>query len=491
MRKYWKILLPVLILIIIIALYFVFFHEWTPEHPDDQPLTELSQSQMDMIDDEFTAKWAMWKDQKILWDRNVDGAKTYACQYVGTYGDCVAFLQYIHNTTGATWEPISLPNWLEYEFFQRRVYLHNNAYLLLYNLKEQKFRPADSFVDRDIQWLTDEQKEQLAQGIEAISKNPLGYAQLAPEAKYRVQSVLKESKYEDLPIIWYDENNYHEKENIWRYIGYYGGQLVLLKIGDNKTESGEPLDLPYLLKELSSDVYYPNEAEIFVFYGQLNSTEVSRLADMDDRAQWIPDSELEQLTQDLEKIAQAQPNAIDNKGDGDMRTCWKWIFSVTIVLLAGLLIWLIFTYNPIPRLSKNEKANVEKAFSDQKMESSEGDTIIWYDENGYVEEEHVWRYIGTYGDCYAFLRIGMEETSLPDLLQELSRDVYYPNHADVMLYHTKRTFTYSEVSCGTTSSQERCKLMCLDSIRNRDEWITDEQLEQLTRDIEKLAKAHK
>ena len=483
MRKCWKILLAVLILIIIIALYFVFFYKWTPDRPDDQPVTELSQSQMDEIEAAL--------HREIIWDKNKDVGKDYflACQYVGTYGDCVALLKYTANSD-ASLNRISLPICLEYEFFQRRVYFHNNAFLFLYNLKEQKLGAVSGLMQNNIKWLTDEQKEQLAQGIEAISKNPLGYAQLSPEAKYRFQSVLKSSKYKELPIIWYDENNYHEKENIWRYIGCYGGTLVLLKIGDNKTESGEPLDLPYLLKDLSRDVYYPNEAEIFVFCGQLNSWEVSRLADMEDRAQWIPDSELEQLTLDLEKIAQERSNAINNKGAGDMRAYWKWILSATIVLLAALLIWLIFSYNPIPRLSKNEKAKVEKAFYDQNLESSEGDTIIWYDENGYVEEEHVWRYIGTYGDCYAFLRIGMEETSLPDLLQELPRNVYYPKHAEVILYHTKRTFTYSEAYRGATTQDGTCEVLSLDNIGNRDEWITDEQLEQLTQDIEKLAKAH-
>lgn len=482
MKNCWKIILAALILIIVVALYFVFFHEQTPASPADQPVTELSQSQMDMID--------AATQREIIWDKNKDvGKDPLSCQYVGTFGDCVAFLQYTTNSD-AIFNRINLPICVEYEFFQRRVYLHNNAYILLYNLKEQTFRTVDDLLENNIKWLTDEQIEQLAQGIEAISKNPLGRAQASPSLKEYVQSVLKTKKYKDLPIVWYDENNYHEKENIWRYIGHYGGQLVLLKIGDNKSESGEALELPYLLSGLTRDVYYPNEAEIVVFYGQQNSTEVSRLADMQERAQWISDSELEQLTQDLESIAQEQSNTIDNKGDGDMRTCWKWIFSVTIVLLAGLLIWLIFTYNPIPRLSENEKANVQKAFCDQKMVSSEGDTIIWYDENGYVEEEYVWRYIGTYGDCYAFLRIGMEETSLPDLLQELPRNVYYPNHADVMLYHTKRTFTYSEVSCGAIPSKEKCKLMYLHSIENLEEWITDEQLEQLTRDVEKLAKAH-
>ena len=159
MKKNWKRIVALSSLTIIMVVCFILFSE-----------PKLSQSQMDMIDDEFTAKWAMWRDQKILWDRNVDGAKTYACQYVGIYGDCVAFLQYTHNTIGATWEPIPLPWYIEYSFFEREVWLHNNAYLLLYNLKEQKFRTTDILVDRDIQWLTEEQKEQLAQDIEEIGR---------------------------------------------------------------------------------------------------------------------------------------------------------------------------------------------------------------------------------------------------------------------------------------------------------------------------------
>ena len=81
-----------------------------------------------------------------------------------------------------------------------------------------------------------------------------------------------------------------------------------------------------------------------------------------------------------------------------------------------------------------------------------------------------------------------EQQTLPDLLQGLSRDVYYPNHANVMLYHTKRTFTSKELFGNDESA--RYQLMYIDSIENLEEWLTDEQLERLTRDIEKLAKEH-
>ena len=85
----------------------------------------------------------------------------------------------------------------------------------------------------------------------------------------------------------------------------------------------------------------------------------------------------------------------------------------------------------------------------------------------------------------------MEPLEMPFKLRGLARDVYYPNHADVMLYHTKREFTYAEVSGSNSTYDGTLRLQYLDAIENLQDWITDKQLEKLTRDIEKLAKAHK
>ena len=121
----------------------------------------LSQSQKDAIE--------LAMHQKILWDSSWDGAKTNALQYVGTYGDCVALLQYRHNSD-AIGQYIEPPVQIDRDFFSRPVYLHNNAYIIFYNLKEQKLQTAAGLVERDIKWLTDEQKEQLARDIEKIGK---------------------------------------------------------------------------------------------------------------------------------------------------------------------------------------------------------------------------------------------------------------------------------------------------------------------------------
>ena len=168
-----------------------------------------------------------------------------------------------------------------------------------------------------------------------------------------------------------------------------------------------------------------------------------------------------------------------------MRKCWKWILAVIAVLLAGLLIWFLIDYFSVPRLPPWEKERV----LDELNIIGSWRPHIWYEENGYVEETGVMRYIGTYGDCYAFLVIGnghgatMHIMPGPFELRGLSRQVFYPIDADVMLYHTKRTFPRGD------KMLRACYLEYL-SPEKRQEWLTDEQLEQLTQDIEKLAKAH-
>lgn len=184
----------------------------------------------------------------------------------------------------------------------------------------------------------------------------------------------------------------------------------------------------------------------------------------------------------------------------EMKKHWKLILTVVAILLSGLLIWLLIDYFSVPRLPFREKEKIEQVYFEEHMASSEKDyadrRIIWYDENGYVEEENVWRYVGTYGNSYAFLRIGsgigatMDPIESPILLRGLSRTVYYPCDADIMLYHTTRKFTYAEVLGSDYSFDGTIRMYPLHEIRNREEWLTDEQLEQLTQDIEKIAKEH-
>lgn len=181
-----------------------------------------------------------------------------------------------------------------------------------------------------------------------------------------------------------------------------------------------------------------------------------------------------------------------------MQKYWKWITAILAVLLVGLLIWFLVDYYSIPRLPNLEKDKIEAIYYESwipRPEYPEQTPLIWYDENGGVEENFVWRYIGTYGDCYAFLQIGDNENAIyepvdiPYPIRSLTRVVYYPIEADVILYHTNREFTYAEV-CSSDFDGETIKLWTLNGMDNREEWLTDAQLERLTRDIEKISKVN-
>lgn len=162
------------------------------------------------------------------------------------------------------------------------------------------------------------------------------------------------------------------------------------------------------------------------------------------------------------------------------------IIAIIASVLTVVIVCLTCIYAPIPRLPSWEKEKV--------VQNCTGPDPIWYDENGYVEETGVYRYIGTYGYCYAILVIGdgmgatMDPMPGPFELHGLARPVYYPIDAKVLLYHTKRTFTSGVDAPWETTT--RVRYLETMGPEHRKEWLTDAQLERLTRDIEKLAKAH-
>ena len=106
----------------------------------------------------------------------------------------------------------------------------------------------------------------------------------------------------------------------------------------------------------------------------------------------------------------------------------------------------------------------------------------------------VWRYIGKYGDCYALLLIETgigwieEKPEPPYLLSGFDREVLYHKMASVMLYNTKDEVPVDWAQY--TKSVRLAHLLSLEIHDCREEWITDAQLEELARDIEKIAKSH-
>ena len=183
----------------------------------------------------------------------------------------------------------------------------------------------------------------------------------------------------------------------------------------------------------------------------------------------------------------------------NMKKYWKWILAVVALLLVGLLIWFLIDYYSIPRLPDSEKKKIEEIYYERLIPLPSKPwlyPLVWYDENGGVEEEFVWRYIGTYGDCYAFLDIadnlsdvdGLTPMINPYPIHGFDREVYYPIEVNVVLYHIPGEILvkgeYRDYATQVAYLEE------LKSEYNREEWITDEQLEQLARDIEAISTAN-
>lgn len=138
-----------------------------------------------------------------------------------------------------------------------------------------------------------------------------------------------------------------------------------------------------------------------------------------------------------------------------------------------------------PGLTSELKASIVAEYKEHWLEYSsfDIDPIIWYDENNGVEEEHVWHYIGTYGDCVALLRLldgYVLDSNMPVELPYrvkglLVRPVYYHWECDVFLYNIKETTT------------EYGKLAPI-GWKETEHWLTEGQLNQLADDIEALSK---
>ena len=171
----------------------------------------------------------------------------------------------------------------------------------------------------------------------------------------------------------------------------------------------------------------------------------------------------------------------------------KIVTLALIVVLAVAILIQIIIYASVPRLPRREKEKVEAAYYVTVIPNPgrpDQYPLIWYDENGGVEEDWVWRYIGTYGDCYAFLQIGdninaiMTPCNNPYRIRGFDREVYYHTEANVILYHTEG-YIYKDGPYGYYTPM--IHLFDL-SNSDREEWITDKQLQQLARDIEAISK---
>lgn len=145
-------------------------------------------------------------------------------------------------------------------------------------------------------------------------------------------------------------------------------------------------------------------------------------------------------------------------------------------------------------LSAKRKAEIEEAYKMQYNGNAN-----WWDKNGYDRIPTLFRYFDTYGDCIVLLRYtnvpidGLgRPLDPPYILDYLTRPVECPVSVSslghkvickIWLYNT-------DPNCPKTSSNADYRdldapLATMEGLHNRGlTWLTDEELEQLTTDLE-------
>lgn len=158
------------------------------------------------------------------------------------------------------------------------------------------------------------------------------------------------------------------------------------------------------------------------------------------------------------------------------------IAIVAAVLVVAVLLHVGRVFGVYPKMAPWEKEKILNVLNEYTSDYYE---LFWYENSDDIDEPGATRYIGTYGDCYAFLVIGSKTGASgqpyegPVQIDGLTREVYYPVHVHVVLYRTDSNSQYRPVWYLYDETREHTAF-----------YISDWQLERLTRDIEKLAEQY-
>ena len=165
----------------------------------------------------------------------------------------------------------------------------------------------------------------------------------------------------------------------------------------------------------------------------------------------------------------------------------KGIISLCIIVLVVMAVGYFLSRNYTPYLSPQMKAKIQEAhITNMGGEEYYPDgflNLVWFDENGGKRDVGVLRYFGTYGDCIVLLEYGNGRSAsgqpikLPTALRGLPRRVEIPVDFKIMLYNMNPNYTSWEYLLAPYTP-------LYDVQDHKGEWLTDEQLEQLTCDLE-------
>ncbi len=162
----------------------------------------------------------------------------------------------------------------------------------------------------------------------------------------------------------------------------------------------------------------------------------------------------------------------------------KGIISLCIIVLVMMVVGWFLSYKGLPAPPPELKDGVlhEIRKTAPYMESH----IEWFDENGGKREVFTHRYFGKYGTCAVILvyngHLGTDLSGNPlkprFAIGGLSRRVEVPVECKVWLYNYDK-------DCKTNEGRYATRFETLRGVKDSElNWLTDEQLEQLTSDVE-------
>ena len=160
-----------------------------------------------------------------------------------------------------------------------------------------------------------------------------------------------------------------------------------------------------------------------------------------------------------------------------------------ILILVMLTLLSVALAGCLSPLTAAQKAEIKDAFIKEYFgeEFYRGEPMVWFDENGGKRDPGVFRYFGTYGDCIVMIRykavdkiLSGGRDNMPVKLTYLAREVTYPVCCDIHLYNTNPN--YPKDSGRYTLHAPLAEMSWI--MKNDLGWLTDEELEQLTTDLE-------
>jgi hypothetical protein len=161
--------------------------------------------------------------------------------------------------------------------------------------------------------------------------------------------------------------------------------------------------------------------------------------------------------------------------------------TLILILMIAIMLPMVFVGCDDPQtLSKREKAEILEIYNAKFPEGYHDymtyEPLVWFDESGNRRDDGVSRYFGTYGDCIVLIKYkGVEQ---PITIYHLSRLVEYPVSCEIWLVNKdpNAPLKSNNPEYPYDLFSPFCSLYGLATVDIQ--WLTDEELEQLTTDLE-------